>query len=307
MKAITPSEAKKTAGFTLLEILVAAAIAAFIVAAAISSATLRIKSAMRLTEDRTLGEIQRDMLASLESNDFVNRNIFPYADAPQSMTPTNWYPSVDYVFTQTSAADWFAKIATMRGTTFTTAAPTSAVQPQLAKLLFNTFGRARLIIPCPLNESGQQRFVICSLMENVGKIQFPAYDGTDSWFEAVWNTDWTNPANSLPGYIAGLMTPAQVAVWNGANANSLLPAFRVIKVTVPKYTFVISNTSGLNNAYVYYNNNLNSLTSQAGSGVSTSVPILAGRMIQIYTGQTQGTAIFYYQRWLRKNEDITVQ
>lgn len=293
--------------FTLVEVLVACALAAAIVAVAIANGTERLRVEQRLDEDKALADIQRDMLASLESNDFVNRNIFPYADAPQAMTPTNWYTSVDATFTQTSAADWFAKIATMRGTSFTAAAPTRSVQPQLATILFNRYFRARLVIPCPLNEANQQRFVICSLMEDPAKIQFPAYDGTDNWFEAVWNTDWTSAANSLPSYIAGLMSPAQLAVWNGTNGRSLLPAFRVIKVTVPKYTFVISNTSAINNAYIYYNNNLNMCASLAGSGVTTSVPILEGRIIQIYTGQTQATAIFYYQRWLRKNEDITVQ
>jgi prepilin-type N-terminal cleavage/methylation domain-containing protein len=293
--------------FTLIEMLAVMAIAAAVAAVGISSMTTRLRAALLTAEDKTLGDVERDMLASLESTDFVNRNIFPYADAPQSMVGTNWYTSVDTVFTQTAAADWFAKIATMRGTTFTTAAPTTAAQPQLAKLLFNSFSRARIVIPCPLNETGQQRFLICSLMENASKLQLPAYDGSDNWFEAVWNTDWTNPANSLPGYIAGLMGPTQTGIWNGSGKNSLLPSLRVIKVTVPKYTFVVSNSSGINNAYVYYNNNLNTIVSLAGSGVTTSPPIIAGRLVQIYTGTTPATAILYYQRWLRKNEDITVQ
>jgi hypothetical protein len=247
------------------------------------------------------------MLASLDSEDFVNRNIFPYADPPASMTPTNFYSSVDTIYTQTSAADWFAKIAVMRGTMFTTAAPTIYSQPQLARILFNRYQRSRIVIPCPLNESGQQRFLICSLMEDPNKLQMPAYDGTDNWFEAVWNLEWTNSSNTIPGYIASLMSAAQVTAWNGTNGVSLLPAFCVVKVTVPKFTFVVSNTSTINNAYVYYNYNLNSFVSAAGSGPTTSNPILQGRVLYIYAGQTAGTAILYYHRWMRKNEDITVQ
>jgi hypothetical protein len=135
----------------------------------------------------------------------------------------------------------------------------------------------------------------------------PAYNGSDNWFEAVWNMDWTNSSNTVPGYIASLMSASQVTAWNGSNGVSLLPAFRVVKVTVPKFTFVVSNTSTINNAYVYYNNDLNSFVSLAGSGPTTSPPILQGRLLHIYTGQTQGSAILYYQRWLRKNEDITLQ
>ena len=303
----TERDSQKTRAFTLVEILVVSVITAALVAAVVTSEVARLKKGYRDAEDRTLNEIQSDMIASLDSGDFVNRNIFPYADTPATMTPTNFYSSVDTVYTQTSAADWFAKIATMRGTTFTAAAPTRYSQPQLAVILFNRYQRSRIVIACPLNETNQQRFLVCSLMEDPKKLQMPSYDGTDNWFEAVWNMDWTNSSNAVPGYIASLMSVAQVTAWNGSNGVSLLPAFRVVKVSVPKFTFVVSNTSTINNAYVYYNNDLNSFVSLAGSGPTTSPPILQCRLLHIYTGQTQGSAILYYQRWLRKNEDITLQ
>jgi type II secretory pathway pseudopilin PulG len=277
---------QQSRAFTLVEILVVSVITAALVAAVVTSEVARLKKGYQDAEDRTLSEIQHDMIASLDSGD---------------------YSSVDTVYTQTSAADWFAKIATMRGTTFTAATPTRYSQPQLAAILFNRYQRSRIVIPCPLNETNQQRFLVCSLLEDPKKLQMPAYDGTDNWFEAVWNMDWTNSSNTVPGYIAALMSAAQVTAWNGSNGVSLLPAFRVVKVTVPKFTFVVSNTSTINNAYVYYNNDLNSFVSLAGSGPTTSPPILQGRLLHIYTGQTQGTAILYYQRWLRKNEDITLQ
>ena len=288
--------------FTLLEIMIVAGLAALIASGLIYNASLDFVRKARSAEDTLLQQLGGLAMTSMESTDFVNRNLYPYADLPATMTPTNFYYSMDLTYTQTLAADWFAKMATMQGTSFTAAAPTQASQPQLARVLFNSFARGRIVIPCPLNETTQQRFLIISLMAPANQLTFPTYDGTDNWFEAVWNTNWQNQNASLPAYIAGLMSASQQTAWAGN-----LSALRVYNLSVPKYQFQVSNTSSTNNAYIYYNNSLNLMTVNAGAGVALSNPILYGRVFQVYTGPTPGTAILFYQRWLRKNEDITVQ
>ena len=159
MKAITPSEAKRPRALRFSKSW---------------SRPLSLPSSLRLRSRAHLADQERDAAHRIRDPRRNSADRCPVdrierlreSEHPSVCGRSGIYgadqlvPVGDYVFTQTSAVDWFAETATMRGTTFTTAAPTPPVQPQLAKLLFNTFGRARLLIPCPLNEVGRHRFVI---------------------------------------------------------------------------------------------------------------------------------------------------
>lgn len=293
--------------FTLLEMLAVAAIITLLAIAALPGAIQRMVDAQLAGEDAVLESLRKDIVRSLDSSDFANINILAVSNAAGAVTPTNFTGNPDAAFISTSANDWFAKLAAVRGSTFTTGAPTQANQPALADILFNRFGRARLLVPGP-DEGSQQRLLLISLMAPAAQLAMPASDGTAAWFNTVWNTNWDSRSATLPAAWTAALTGAQAAAWNGSSSSGTrLPRLRVVRITVPKYVLNISNTHPTSNAYIYFNADLDRIDVPAGSGTVVSGPILAGRLIRVLRGATLGTATETNRIYLRDNTDVLVQ
>jgi hypothetical protein len=112
----------------------------------------------------------------------------------------------------------------------------------------------------------------------------------------------------VPSYWGAILTPAQVAAWNGGSTGSNLYRLRVVRIVVPRYVLSVSNTHPTANGYVYYNESTSPLlTSAANSGVTLSPGIMGGRVIRIYKGAAVGTATLTSQFTLRENTDILIQ
>jgi FtsP/CotA-like multicopper oxidase with cupredoxin domain len=91
--------------------------------------------------------------------------------------------STTALYSTTDSASWFAKVARLRGITpVIDAAPTAAVQPELAKIAFNANGNARLLFAGPV-EAGQQRFLLVSLAGRAEQLALPAYEASAAWFD----------------------------------------------------------------------------------------------------------------------------
>jgi hypothetical protein len=67
--------------------------------------------------------------------------------------------------------------------------PTPAVQPELARIAFNSLGNPRLLIAGPV-EAGRQRFLLVSLMARNDQLVLPAYESSAAWFDAIWQNDF---------------------------------------------------------------------------------------------------------------------
>ncbi|MFI5338065.1 MAG: prepilin-type N-terminal cleavage/methylation domain-containing protein, partial [Opitutales bacterium] len=238
--------------FTLLEMLAVAAIITLLALAALPGAIQRLVEAQLAGEDAALESLRKDIVRSLDSSDFANLNILASSDTPGTVTPTSFTGNPDAAFTTTAAADWFAKLAAVRGSAFTASAPTQSSQPALADILFNRYSRARLLVLGPA-EANQQRLLLVSLMAPAVQLVMPVNDGSAAWFNTVWNTNWDSRSAALPAAWTASLTAAQVAAWNGTSSSgSRLPRLRVVRLTVPKYTLNISNTHPTNNAYLFY-------------------------------------------------------
>ena len=295
-------------GFTLIEILGVLMIVGLLAAIAAPGIVQRYIAAQMKAEDQTLVLMQQDIVRSFDSEDLANTNIASLsADIPTGVPTTNFSVSVAPVYTGTSTSDWFAKLAAVRGLAVTSAPPLAASQPALASIVFNTYNQSRLLFAGP-SETNQQRFVLVSLMARTEQLALPANDGTVAWFNALWNTEWNTQYGTAPSYWSGLLTPAQVAAWNGDAHGSNLYRLRVVKIVLPRYVLTVSNTHPTANGYVYYNESPSPmLTSAAGSGVTVSGGILGGRVVRVFKGASVATATQTSQFTLRENTDILIQ
>jgi prepilin-type N-terminal cleavage/methylation domain-containing protein len=295
-------------GFTLIEILGGLMIAGLLAAIAAPGIFQRYISDQAKTEDQTLALIQQDIVRSFDSEDLANTNIASLStDVPTGVPTTNFSTSVAPTYTATSTSDWFAKVAAIRGMAASSAPPDSAHQPALASIVFNPYSRTRLLFSGP-TEANQQRFVLISLMARSEQLVLPANDGTAAWFNALWNTEWNSQYGTAPSYWAGILTPAQLAAWNGDAHGSNLYRLRVVKIVLPRYVLTVSNTHPTANGYVYYNESGSPLlTSTAGSGVTVSSGILGGRVVRVFKGAAVATATQTNQFTLRENTDILIQ
>lgn len=295
-------------GFTLIEILGALMIVGLLAAIAAPGIVQRYIADQIKAEDQALALMQQDIVRSFDSEDLANTNIASLsADIPVGVPTTNFSTSVAPVYVATSTSDWFAKLAAVRGLAVTSAPPYTANQPALASIVFNPYNRSRLLFPGP-SETNQQRFVLVSLMARTEQLVLPANDGSAAWFNALWNTEWNTQYGTAPSYWSGILTPAQLAAWNGDAHGSNLYRLRVVKIVLPRYVLTVSNTHPTANGYVYYNESTSPLlTSAAGSGVTVSSGILGGRVVRVFKGGSIATATQTSQFTLRENTDILIQ
>lgn len=295
--------------FTLLEILGALAIMAIIAAVTLPGINQRLIETKIAEEDARLDAIKAELLRSLDSDDFDQVNIAALAgEVPTAAVLTTFSTSTAATYTATATGDWFAKIARLRGASVTGSAPTRSAQPAVADVLLNSFDRPRMLFVGP-SETGKQRFLLVSLVSRTEQLVMPAYENTAAWFNAIWDHEWNTTSGGLPSYWTSnsRLSAAQITAWGGSAAGTMTNRLRVMKITVPRYKLTISNTHVSTNGYVYYNGSSNVITADAGTGVTVSPEILAGRTIRVLKGSTLASASEMSRFQLRQNTDILIQ
>lgn len=301
----------KSRAFTLLEILVALAILGIIASILTPSLTQALLDRQLRAEDESLAQIKSDIIQSLDSDDFDSVNILPETDTTASehspVSATNTFAHPDLSFVGTNRSDWFAKIAAVRGTPYTADPPTRSFQPELSRLLFNEYGRARLLVIGPY-EATRQRLLLVSLMAPRDQLDLPADDHSADWFNAVWSNNWDTKDGGLPAYWSGKLPAAQTAAWydNGGRGTNLY-RLRVVRITIPRCTLNITNNSTTYNGYIYYNADHSRVDSLARSGPTVIPGILAGRIIRVERGTSLPTAAEEARFNLRRDSDVFIQ
>lgn len=315
----------RSRGFTLIELLAVCAVIGLLVAIAAPSVGTRVARSRVEAETKRLSGLADAIRASFDSNDLESTDIAALPGTlPTGVDPTGFSSSTDMaqIPAATLASDWFAKVARQRGDAPQLGVPpTPAAQPRVADVLINADGETRLLLVGPENEANQQRFLLLSLMAPPGSLALPPLpdpsnnqDPADlALFDDTWNTDWTNPAATLPPSWTSALVPAQIQAWQGpAGGPSKLWLLCVERIVCPKYSIVVNDTHPTDNCYVYYN--LNGTTAgasaviAAGAGTFEIDGVLAGREVQAYRGTSPPpSAQLFAQFLLRDTCEITVQ
>ena len=273
-------------GFSLLEIVLVLFVLGIVAAALAPSVRDVVEKARREAEAKTLEELASTITASFENSDLSNLNI---AALPGTIgsgeTATVFSTSTMAGYTNTASADWFSKVARLRGLTPQVgSAPTASAQPELARIAFNAVGNSRLLIAAP-TESGRQRFLLVSLMARGDQFVLPAYEANSAWFDALWNNNWDSKTATPPAYWSGRLTPAQLAAWNqGTGGQTQVHRLCVRRIVLPKFRVSVNNNHPTEQAFVSFNNTSPAFTAPANSGASVTPEILGGRLVIINRG-----------------------
>lgn len=320
MSPAEPEAADHRRAFTLVELVCVCAVLGILLATAAPAIGYRILKSRADAETASLQAIAAAVQASFESTDLEGTNIAAIAGSvPSGVDQTEFSLSINpgFIPSTTNTYDWFAKVARQMGySPVVGVAPTPALQPQLAALLFNPSSNLRVMMIGPATEATQQRFLLFSVVAPQGELAVPplpnpsnAQDPANlALFNDIWNTNWTSPGAVLPPSWTSALTPAQVQAWQGGGRLWQLCVQRIV---CPKYTITINDTHPTDNCYLYYNLNGatagSTATIAADSGTSVVSGVYVGRLIQAYRGSSPTGAQLFSQFTLRDNCEITLQ
>lgn len=297
----------RSAGFSLIEILVCSFIVLILLSAALSFGPAALLQRAIDAEEAELGRLEAAFKLSLESSDFASTNLSAMpGELPGGGTATSFTSSLAAP-TTTATNDWFAKLAHVQGITVQPGtAPTRQAQPALARIVLNDRGNPRYGFAAP-TETDRQRFIICSVLGEPA-LTLPPYSATAAYFDALWNHDFNTNALTLPLYWSANLTTAQQTAWaGGEGGSSNLPRVRMRRISIPKFIVTVNNNHATSGCWVYWNGGGSRLQSLPGSGVLSTAGILEGRQVVVAIGSSEATAVEKYRINIRKHTSITVE
>ena len=313
----------RNSAFTLIEIIAVCAIIGILFAISVPGIQLQIWEGKKKSETDQLESIAHIIQSSFESTDLEGTNIAAFPNCiPLGTAATQFSTSTDVTLLPNMAStnDWYVKVARQAGyNPQIGAAPTHALQPQIANILINSSQNTRIMLSGPNNESNQQRFIILSLISPRGQLEIPALPDINNtqvylnYFNDLWNTDWNYPSATLPSSWTASLTSSQISAWqHNSQLGSNLSLLRVQRIVCPKYAITVNNTHPSDNCYIYFNFNGSNASStsivNSNSGPYIISSILAGRQIQAYRGNAiPPNANLFTQFILRDNCEITLQ
>lgn len=295
-------------GFSLLEVVLVLFVLGMLAAALAPSVRDIVERGRRDAEARSLDELASTITTSFEQTDLTNLNVAALPGTIGSVdAATVFSTSTSAPYVTTGTNDWFAKLARLRGLTPQIgAAPTAAVQPELARIAFNSISNPRFLFVGP-DEAGRQRFLLVSLMARSDQLALPAYESGTAWFDALWQTDWESRTATPPAYWSGRLTPAQLAAWSaGAAGLTQVNRLCVRRIVLPKFRVSVNNNHPTEAAYLSFNNTANAFTAAANTGASVTSEILGGRLVVVNRG-TVWPGVEALRFTLRENPTITLQ
>ncbi len=320
------TECKRPKGEFLIMLLVAVAIVGVLAGILAPVLANKLDDAQIRSEAATLNSLRKDFEATYDSTDFNNLN---EASVPASGLPSG---TVYTTFDQGTAiasriysnniivdsAGWVTKLAQQRGVSsyVVGAVYSSLTQSQYTEIAFNTYNVQRCLVIGPSGESGQQRYLLISLMVPPYRVLvFPSTDSTQT-FDSIWDQSWESTQAQAPALWSSLLTADQYTLWNTASSNNRTNASRLLveRIVQPKYALTLANNSQTDTAWVDIGPATNAITATPNSGtvLSSSLSgfssgILAGRLIVVRRGPSV-TAAYEVQRfYLYSDVNLTVQ
>lgn len=310
----------------LLMLLVAVAILGVLAGILAPVLSNKLDDAQLRAEAETLRSLRRDFEATFDSVDFSGQNessiagdglangtIFTTFDQASGLAVRMFSAGVIV-----DPAGWVTKLAIKRGiTSFAAGATYTALsQNQYSAIAFNAYGVQRCLAIGPTSELGQQRYLLISLMVPPYRaLAFPSADATQT-FDTIWDQSWDSSQAQAPAAWSGLLSPAQLALWNTASSNNRTNASRLLveRIVQPKYTLTLANNSPTDTAWVDIGSATNALIAAPNSGtvVSSSVAgfgagILSGRLIVVRRGSGPPTAYEVQRFFIYSDVNLTVQ
>ena len=292
--------------FSLLELLIVLGIMVTVGTALLFEGAGYAERKVIANEDKLLESIRDDIVRSFESEDFDQINVLALTGTiPSGATPTTFAQhNLTGSLGAVSSADWFAKVARLRGVGVTTGTPPAAAsQPELYKIAYNAYGRPRALFAAP-PEADKQRFVLVSLMGRAEQFAFPAYENNTTWFDALFNTNWNTQQRSTPAAWSSRLASDQLAAWNGTSSTGTnLWRLRVVAFSVSKLPIHLSNGHPTDTLYLTTDGGGTTYTIAPGAAADQSS--FAGRTLRVYQGATTNPAARTFV--LRKASDIIIE
>ncbi len=313
-------------GEFLLMLLIAVAIVGIMAGILAPVLANKLDEAQIKSEAATLHSLRKDFEATYDAVDFnnLNESSVPASGLPAGTVFTTFDPATGVasrIFSQTVMVDpagWVTKLALKRGVTSFVIGSTYSdqVQNQYSAIAFNAYGVQRCLVIGPTGETGQQRYLLMSLMVPPYRVlAFPSANATQT-FDSIWDQSWESTQAQAPALWNSLLSPDSYALWNTVSANNRTNASRLIveRIVQPKYTLTLANNSQTDTAWVDIGPSTNEIISAPNSGtvVSNSLPdfatgILAGRMIVVRRGATAASAYEVQRFYLYSDVNLTVQ
>src|ERR1019366_5325872 len=224
-------------GEFLLMLLVAVAIVGVLAGILAPVLANKLDDAQIRAESATLGSLRRDFEATYDAVDFNNLNATSVAGSglPAGTVLTTFDQGIaiaSRIYGQSivvDAAGWATKLAQKRGvTSYVVGASYSALtQNQYTAIAFNPYHVQRCLVVGPTGESGQQRYMLISLMVPPYRIlAFSTVDSTQT-FNSIWDQSWESAQSLAPPIWSPLLSPNQYALWNSASSNNRTNASRL--------------------------------------------------------------------------------
>ncbi len=286
----------------------------------------KLDDAQLRTESETLKALRRDFEATFDAIDYNNLNESSVAGSglPAGIMFTTFDLGVGIasrIYGQNVVVDpvgWVTKLAQKRGiTSYVVGASYSALtQNQYTAIAFNARHVQRCLVIGPAGETGQQRYLLLSLMVPPYRaLAFPAADSAQT-FNSIWDQSWESVQSQTPALWGTLLTPDQFSLWNSVSSNNRTNASRLLveRIVQPKYSLTLANNSPTDTAWVDIGPSADSIVAAPNSGTvqSSSLPgfttgILAGRLIVVRRGQSAASAYEVQRFFLYADVNLTVQ
>ncbi|HEY4988578.1 MAG TPA: hypothetical protein VII09_02170, partial [Opitutaceae bacterium] len=286
----------------------------------------KLDDAQIKSEAESLKSLRRDFEATFDASDYTNLNEASVAESglPSGIAFTTFDQGTAIaarIFAPVVTVDatgWVTKLAQKRGvSTYTVGANYSALtQNEYQAIAFNAYRVQRCLVIGPTGETGQQRYLLVSLMVPPQRaLTFPVADATQT-FNSIWDQGWESTQAQAPVLWSSLLNPADYSLWNTASSNNRTNASRLLveRIVQAKFTLTLANNSLTDTAWVDIGPAVNAITAAPNSGtvVSSSLPgfstgILGGRLIVVRRGPNPGSAYEVQRFFLYSDVNLTVQ
>jgi type II secretory pathway pseudopilin PulG len=320
------TELERGRGEFLLMLLIAIAIVGVLAGILAPVLANKLDDAQMRSEAETLKSLRKDFEATYDAVDYTNLNessvadsglpsgtVFTTFDVATAVASRIFAPSI-----VVDPAGWVTKLAQQRGVTsyVVGATYTALAESQYTAIAFNAYQVQRCLVIGPSGESGQQRYLLLSLMVPPYRaLVFPIADATQT-FDSIWDQSWESTQAQAPTLWGSLLTAQQYSLWNTASANNRTNASRMLveRIVQPKYTLTLANNSQTDTAWVDIGPAVDAITSAPNSGtvLSSSLAgfgtgILAGRLIVVRRGPAAATAYEVQRFFLYSDVNLTIQ